>query len=248
MDASHNWPCWSGFSFDRKYFASPVEASTALHRLPPPSYAFHCLLRYFASPESFLGWCKARGVHNGFNLHFQSGLVKAEEDAPHWESFARAMRLPATAEYTAFDPLNETYSAHFHTHVLAPLERQGVDFWWLDWQQVTDNLPAYLPPPHLFWSLISSPPLHSLPSHPLPRGRARRSSQAPMCPKPTRPGGSTTSTAHSPTGGRPRGHYKQRRRQATPREATPHEATSHEATPRVREATRRLLTCRCGGG
>ena len=53
MDASNNWPCWSGFTFDKKYFNNP---------------------------EDFLGWCKARGVHNGFNLHFQSGLVKAEED------------------------------------------------------------------------------------------------------------------------------------------------------------------------
>ncbi|EOD14217.1 hypothetical protein EMIHUDRAFT_119618 [Emiliania huxleyi CCMP1516] len=99
MDASHNWPCWSGFSFDKKYFPDP---------------------------PAFLGWCKAAGVHNGLNLHFQSGLVKAEEDAD---------RLPPDAEYAAFDPLNRTYSSHFHTHVLAPLERLGVDFWWLDWQQ-----------------------------------------------------------------------------------------------------------------
>ena len=108
MDASHNWPCWSGFTFDRKYFANP---------------------------ESFLGWCKARGVHNGFNLHFQSGLVKAEEAAEHWTAFSRAMGLPPSAEFAAFDPLNMSYSSHFHTHVLAPLERKGVDFWWLDWQQ-----------------------------------------------------------------------------------------------------------------
>ena len=32
-------------------------------------------------------------------------------------------RLPPDAEYAAFDPLNRTYSSHFHTHVLAPLER-----------------------------------------------------------------------------------------------------------------------------
>ena len=81
MDASHNWPCWSGFTFDKKYFAHP---------------------------ESFLGWCKARGVHNGFNLHFQSGLVKAEEDPERWAAFAGAMGLPARAEYAAFDPLNQT--------------------------------------------------------------------------------------------------------------------------------------------
>uniref|UniRef100_A0A7S3SKK2 ShKT domain-containing protein n=1 Tax=Emiliania huxleyi TaxID=2903 RepID=A0A7S3SKK2_EMIHU len=108
MDASHNWPCWSGFSFDKKYFPDP---------------------------PAFLGWCKAAGVHNGLNLHFQSGLVKAEEDADRWEAFRAAMGLPPDAEYAAFDPLNRTYSSHFHTHVLAPLERLGVDFWWLDWQQ-----------------------------------------------------------------------------------------------------------------
>ena len=108
MDASHNWPCWSGFSFDKKYFAEPA---------------------------SFLGWCKAAGVHNGFNLHFQSGFVKAEEEPDTWRNLANALRLPATAEFAAFDPLNITYSTHFHSHVLAPLERTGVDFWWLDWQQ-----------------------------------------------------------------------------------------------------------------
>jgi alpha-glucosidase (family GH31 glycosyl hydrolase) len=146
MDASHNWPCWSGFSFDRKYFAEPA---------------------------AFLNWCKATGVHNGLNLHFQSGLVRAEEDADRWGAFASAMALPPSAEYVRechathrhvlvshlvpshrtpshrtpshpiashlryarFDPLNATYSSHFHTHVLAPLERLGVDFWWLDWQQ-----------------------------------------------------------------------------------------------------------------
>ena len=41
----------------------------------------------------------------------------------------------ALAKFAAFDPLNMSYSSHFHTHVLAPLERKGVDFWWLDWQQ-----------------------------------------------------------------------------------------------------------------
>ena len=112
MDASHNWPCWSGFSFDRKY-------------LP--------------EPESFLGGCKARGVHNGFNLHFQSGVVKAEEDGNTWGPFARAMGLPDDAAFAAFDPINQTYSSLFHKHVLAPLERQGVDFWWLDWQQVAGS-------------------------------------------------------------------------------------------------------------
>lgn len=52
MDFSNNWPCWSGFSWDRKYFPEP---------------------------EAFLSWCKARGVHNALNLHFQSGLQREED-------------------------------------------------------------------------------------------------------------------------------------------------------------------------
>ena len=142
MDASDNWPCWSGFTWDRKYFPQP---------------------------EAFLSECKARGVHNGLNLHFQSGLLKGEDS---WEPFRAAMGLPESATFSRFAPLNKSYSSHFHSHVLAPLERQvlihptphahamqannqsamltppslsfcclpwalsqGVDFWWLDWQQ-----------------------------------------------------------------------------------------------------------------
>ena len=105
MDFSHNWPCWSGFSFDRKHFPN----ATAFFR------------------ESH-----ARGIHNALNLHFQSGL-QPEEDA--YPAFSAALALPPTASHAAFDPLNHSYSAAFHHTVLGPLERQGVDLWWLDWQQ-----------------------------------------------------------------------------------------------------------------
>lgn len=105
MDASNNWPCWSGFSWDRKYFAHP---------------------------QSFLSWCKARGVHNALNLHFQSGLQREED---RWPAFRDALGLPPSAAYAPFDPLNRSYSTAFHSSVLAPLEREGVDLWWLDWQQ-----------------------------------------------------------------------------------------------------------------
>ena len=94
MDASDNWPCWSGFSWDRKYFPHP---------------------------EAFLADAKARGVHNGLNLHFQSGLVRGEDS---YEDLATALQLPAAANFARFDPLNQTYSREFHRVTLAPLERQ----------------------------------------------------------------------------------------------------------------------------
>ena len=37
------------------------------------------LIRYFPQPEAFLADAKARGVHSGLNLHFQSGLVRGED-------------------------------------------------------------------------------------------------------------------------------------------------------------------------
>ena len=103
MDFSNNWPCWSGFSWDRKFFPQPA---------------------------AFLRECEALGVHNALNLHFQSGLQRGEDK---FEPFAAALGLPASANYAAFEPLNATYSRAFYQQVLAPLERQGVDAWWLDW-------------------------------------------------------------------------------------------------------------------
>ena len=105
MDASNNWPCWSGFTWDRKYFPQP---------------------------RAFLDWSKARGVHNALNLHFQSGLQGEEE---RFDEFRSALGLAKGAKYAKFDPLNQTYSREFHRVVLGPLEEMGVDLWWLDWQQ-----------------------------------------------------------------------------------------------------------------
>ena len=105
MDASNNWPCWSGFTWDRKYFPQP---------------------------RAFLEWCKARGVHNALNLHFQSGMQLEEE---RFDEFRAALGLPKSAKYASFAPLNQSYSREFHRVVLGPLEAMGVDIWWLDWQQ-----------------------------------------------------------------------------------------------------------------
>ena len=116
MDFSHNWPCWSGFSFDRKHFPN----ATAFFR------------------ESH-----ARGIHNALNLHFQSrasarggcipGLHRAGAAAD-----GEPRRLRA----------QHSYSAAFHHTVLGPLERQGVDLWWLDWQQ-GEHLFAGSPTPEI---------------------------------------------------------------------------------------------------
>ncbi len=78
------------------------------------------------------------------NLHPADG-VRAFEDA--YPAVAAAMGVdPASEEPVAFDPTDrrflETYFADLHH----PLEEQGVDFWWIDWQQGrTTSLPGVDP-------------------------------------------------------------------------------------------------------
>ena len=62
-----------------------------------------------------------------------------------YEALAAALQLPAAANFARFDPLNLTYSREFHRATLAPLERQGIDFWWLDWQQGEHFFASSLP-------------------------------------------------------------------------------------------------------
>ena len=49
---------------------------------------------------------------------------------------ASAMGIdPATKKYVPFDITDKQIRHQLHRTVLHPLEKQGIDFWWLDWQQ-----------------------------------------------------------------------------------------------------------------
>eukprot|EP00727_Mastigamoeba_balamuthi_P005553 m51a1_g1617 putative glycosyl hydrolases 31 family protein (869) ;mRNA; r:217912-221125 len=87
----------------------------------------------FPQPQNFLAWCKRRGLRNTLNLHPASGLQKWEE---RFEEVARAMGMdPSQTEYVPYDLQNETFARAYLDLVLQPLTDQGIDFWWLDWQQ-----------------------------------------------------------------------------------------------------------------
>jgi alpha-glucosidase len=48
---------------------------------------------------------------------------------------ARAMGIdPATQKYVPFDITNKKFATNYMDILHHPLEKQGVDFWWLDWQ------------------------------------------------------------------------------------------------------------------
>ena len=49
---------------------------------------------------------------------------------------ARAMGIdPATQQYVPFDITNKKFATNYLNLLHHPLEKQGIDFWWLDWQQ-----------------------------------------------------------------------------------------------------------------
>jgi alpha-glucosidase (family GH31 glycosyl hydrolase) len=98
-------------------------------------YTWNKLL--FPDPTDFLKSIKAQGLKVTLNVHPASGVQPWEEAYP---AMARAMGIdPATQKYVPFDITNKKFATNYLNLVHHPLEKQGIDFWWLDWQQEPDT-------------------------------------------------------------------------------------------------------------
>ena len=99
---------------------------------------------FFPDPEGFLNWCEKVGLKTPLNLHPASGVQPHEE---HYPEMARAMGIdPSTKKYVPFDIVDKNFATNFLNLIIRPLEKQGVDFWWLDWQQWgTTRIPGVTP-------------------------------------------------------------------------------------------------------
>ncbi len=87
----------------------------------------------FPDPDAFLKHLHEEGLKTTMNLHPAAGIQPWEAAYP---AMARAMGIdPATKKYIPFDPTDKKWATNYLDLVLHPLEKQGVDFWWLDWQQ-----------------------------------------------------------------------------------------------------------------
>jgi alpha-glucosidase (family GH31 glycosyl hydrolase) len=101
------------------------------NRLHWTGYTWNHLL--FPAPELFLDKIHNEGLHVTLNLHPASGVQPFEEAYP---AMARAMGVdPATKKYIPFDITDRTFVRNYLDILHHPLEKEGVDFWWLDWQQ-----------------------------------------------------------------------------------------------------------------
>lgn len=87
----------------------------------------------FPDHTSFLKWLKDNGFYVTMNLHPASGC-KFYEDA--YEDFCEFMGIDkSTRKQIAFDITDEKFIEGYFRFLHHPHENEGVDFWWIDWQQ-----------------------------------------------------------------------------------------------------------------
>lgn len=88
--------------------------------------------KLFPDPSRFLGSLHDHGLKVALNLHPRDGIRAYEEG---YAKLAAAMGIdPKSRRPVEFDVTDPKFmQAYFDLH--HDLERQGVDFWWLDWQQ-----------------------------------------------------------------------------------------------------------------
>ncbi|MGB6192138.1 MAG: TIM-barrel domain-containing protein [Terracidiphilus sp.] len=105
-------------------------------------YTWNKLL--FPDPATFLARLHADGLRTSLNLHPASGVQPWEAAYPE---MARAMGIdPATKKYVPFDIANKKFATNYMNILHHPLEKEGIDFWWIDWQQQpTTSVPGVSP-------------------------------------------------------------------------------------------------------
>ncbi len=83
--------------------------------------------------EKLLDWLHTQGLLVTLNDHPADGVQPHEE---MYKAFMAEMgKRHDDHQVIPFDAADRNYLETFYRHTHAPLERQGVDFWWLDWQQ-----------------------------------------------------------------------------------------------------------------
>ena len=86
----------------------------------------------FPSPENFLSWCHKQDLKVSLNLHPASGIQPYEEP---YKRFSKAYGWTEEGKSVPYKMSEQKWADAYFNTVLGPMEKQGVDFWWLDWQQ-----------------------------------------------------------------------------------------------------------------
>lgn len=128
-------------------YASPVEAwFDSMSSGGWTGYSWNTEL--FPDYRAFLRWLREQNFHTTVNVH-PAGGVRRFEDC--YEAAATAMGIdPASGQPVAFDITNPKFIEAYFQCLHHPYEQEGVDFWWIDWQQGSQSKIKGLDP---LWAL-----------------------------------------------------------------------------------------------
>ena len=113
----------------------------------------------FPSPANFLQWTENEQLKVALNLHPASGIQPCEDV---YDAFTREYGWTEKGKSVPFRIDDRKWADAYFKTVLSPMERDGVDFWWLDWQQWTESK---------FTPGCRTPSGSTIPSSAMPSGR-----------------------------------------------------------------------------
>lgn len=87
----------------------------------------------FPDPARFMDYLKDNGLKVTINLHPAEGFEHYEECYP---ALARSLGMdPDGKEHIEWVNSDKKFMSAMFENVMHPMQEEGVDFWWLDWQQ-----------------------------------------------------------------------------------------------------------------
>lgn len=101
----------------------------------------------FPDPQIFIQELHLKNLKTALNLHPAEGIYPHEAVYPQ---MAKRIGIdPETQQPVPFDIASPDFVSAYFEELHQPLEAQGIDFWWLDWQQGNKAAIVGLDP--LFW-------------------------------------------------------------------------------------------------
>lgn len=102
----------------------------------------------FPDHKELLNWLHEKGFKVTLNIHPSQGVRFFEDAYP--EMCKQLGKDPTKKELIPFDVTNKEFMKAYFEVLHNPLEEEGVDFWWIDWQQGTKSKIPGLDP---LWAL-----------------------------------------------------------------------------------------------
>ena len=83
-------------------------------------------------PDGLIAWMHDNGLKVALNLHPADGV---DDDEDNFTLLRDDMGLDSTAKVVPWNLSDPKFYHYMFKHIIREREKQGVDFWWIDWQQ-----------------------------------------------------------------------------------------------------------------